>query len=182
MSAAVATKTTSRVDPVVGFSARCEARAHLYGAGEIDLHEAVDVLQGDAERDGLVGSIGPDVVQAIIAEAFRPVRDREWSCVRPAAADEAPPVAEDEGPPLAEPVRTGTPASTVEALMYGFRRGLSCLADDPRNRDRLRRCDTGAMKEIAAQLLDMKVRSNGARPNWSKEAVAKLLSIWKAER
>jgi len=56
-------------------------------------------------------------------------------------------------PPLHDGVPTAP--TTVEALMYGLRRGLSCLGD-PGNRDRLRRCDAGAMTEIAKRLLDRK--------------------------
>jgi hypothetical protein len=60
------------VDPIHAFNARCEARALLWSIGEIDLHSAVDQLQLDAERDGLVERIGQDTVQEIIADAFRP--------------------------------------------------------------------------------------------------------------
>jgi hypothetical protein len=52
------------------FRERCEVRAILYEAGELELHEAVDVLQADAERTGLVEAIGQDAVQAIMAAAF----------------------------------------------------------------------------------------------------------------
>ena len=52
------------------FRLRCWARAHLWAAGVLGLHEAVDVLQSDAERDGLIDNIGQDAVQAIIAENF----------------------------------------------------------------------------------------------------------------
>jgi hypothetical protein len=38
------------VDPIVAFRARCEARALLYRAGELRLHEAVDGLQNAAEE------------------------------------------------------------------------------------------------------------------------------------
>ena len=54
-------------------------------AGEFDLHEAVDKLQHDAERDGLIAAIGQDAVQRIMATAFAAVRDDyyrrtdEWS-------------------------------------------------------------------------------------------------------
>jgi hypothetical protein len=57
------------------FTARCEARALLWQAGEFDLHEAVDVLQAAAMRDGLVAAIGQDAVQALMAAAFTAVRD-----------------------------------------------------------------------------------------------------------
>jgi hypothetical protein len=43
-----------RIDPVDVFLERAEARAYLWSIGDLDLHEAVDVLQADAERDGLV--------------------------------------------------------------------------------------------------------------------------------
>jgi hypothetical protein len=52
------------------FRARAEARAHLYAAGELELHETVDVLQDAAERTGLVTSLGQDAVQALMAAAF----------------------------------------------------------------------------------------------------------------
>jgi hypothetical protein len=76
MSAPAAKRATAaRPDPVAVFTARAEARALLWQAGEFDLHEAVDILQRDAERDGLVDQIGQDEVQRIIAAAFAPVRD-----------------------------------------------------------------------------------------------------------
>ena len=63
-----------RVDTVAAFTARCEARALLWRCCDLDLHEAVDKLQHDAERDGLVERIGQDAVQAILAKAFEAVR------------------------------------------------------------------------------------------------------------
>jgi hypothetical protein len=57
------------------FRARAEARAVLWAVGELDLHEAVDKLLADAERDGLVAAIGEDAVQQILADAFAPHRD-----------------------------------------------------------------------------------------------------------
>jgi hypothetical protein len=55
--------------------ARCEARAYLYGVGEIpDLHDAVDALQDHAKRHGLIDRYGQDAVQRVIANAFRAVR------------------------------------------------------------------------------------------------------------
>jgi hypothetical protein len=59
------------------FKARCEARAHLYGVGELDLHDAADALQEHAVKHGLVAEIGQHAVQWIISEAFRPVRAGE---------------------------------------------------------------------------------------------------------
>ena len=66
-----------RADPVKVLIARAEARALLWAAGEFDLHEAVDKLQADAERDGLVAAVGQDGLQRIIAEAF--ALARAWS-------------------------------------------------------------------------------------------------------
>lgn len=57
------------------FRARCEARAILYAVGELDLHEAVDVLQEAALRTGLVDVIGQGAVQSIIATAFEECGD-----------------------------------------------------------------------------------------------------------
>lgn len=52
------------------FVLRCWARARLFAAGELSLHEAVDVLQDLAVRSGLVTLIGQDAVQAIMAAEF----------------------------------------------------------------------------------------------------------------
>jgi hypothetical protein len=58
------------------FTERANARAYLWSVGEYELHDAIDQLQGDANRDGIVHLIGTDAVQAILASAFRPYRDR----------------------------------------------------------------------------------------------------------
>jgi hypothetical protein len=55
------------------FKARAEARALLYAACMIDLHEAIDPLQAFAVESGLVNQIGQDAVQAILADAFHAV-------------------------------------------------------------------------------------------------------------
>jgi hypothetical protein len=64
-----------KLDPVQVFRARCEARALLWRCNEFDLHEAIDKLWSDAERDGLIDTIGADAVQEILAKAFEAVRD-----------------------------------------------------------------------------------------------------------
>ncbi len=74
MSAAPAA-AARRVDPAVAFEARCQARALLYAIGELDLHDAVDVLQDDAVRDSLVADLGQDEVQRIMAYAFQLARN-----------------------------------------------------------------------------------------------------------
>ena len=76
MNGAAALRDEARtIDPVDIFVARCVARAKLYAAVEFELHEAVDVLQAAAERDGLVAALGQDRVQQIMADAFAAVRD-----------------------------------------------------------------------------------------------------------
>jgi len=69
-TAAVAPAQEPRADPLKAFELRCWARAKLVVEGEMRLHEAVDHLQADAVRDGLVAQIGQDAVQAIMAEQF----------------------------------------------------------------------------------------------------------------
>ena len=66
----------ARIDLLTAFKARAEARALLWKVGEFDLHEAVDVLQHDAERTGLVDKIGQDAIQKILATAFHSVGRR----------------------------------------------------------------------------------------------------------
>src|SRR5262245_8685148 len=53
------------------------ARATLFVAGEFDLQVAIDVLQEDAKRSGLVKQFGQDVVQRLMADAFRSRRGTE---------------------------------------------------------------------------------------------------------
>ena len=65
MNAAVAI-SARRVDPLDVLELRAWARAYLCSIGELELHEAVDVLQHDAQRDGL----DQDAVQKILATAF----------------------------------------------------------------------------------------------------------------
>src|SRR5262245_17834131 len=76
--------TLSNIDPPLGLQrppptldvliARCQARAALYAAGELDLIEAVDPLQADAEAAGLVAAVGQDTIQGVMADAFLAVR------------------------------------------------------------------------------------------------------------
>jgi hypothetical protein len=66
-----------QIDPLDVFAERSAARAYLFGAGTLELAEAVDVLQHHAERDGLVKLIGQDAVQTLLAEAFAPYRGKQ---------------------------------------------------------------------------------------------------------
>jgi hypothetical protein len=63
-----------RADALEVFIARAEARALLWQAGELDLHQAVDELQAAAIASGLVAELGQDEVQRLMAEAFAAVR------------------------------------------------------------------------------------------------------------
>jgi hypothetical protein len=71
MTAAVAIKDINLLDV---FIERADARAFLWSVGELTLHEAVDVLQADAERDGLIEQIGQDRIQKILAQCFASYR------------------------------------------------------------------------------------------------------------
>ena len=64
-----------RVDLVDVLELRAWARAYLWSSGELELHDAVDVLQHDAERDGLIELVGMDTIQKILATAFAPYRE-----------------------------------------------------------------------------------------------------------
>lgn len=172
------------VDAVAVFKARCIARAHLYGAGELDLHTAVDELEAFARSLGINRKIGIDGSQAIMAAAFRPVRMREWaeenSSAAPANSEHVPNFSEENS----SPVRSSrTPASTIDALLYGLRRGLSCLSD-PGNRERLSRCDEAAIRKIATELMTWPGKTKDGKPRpwlpaWEKDDIAKLLGVWR---
>ncbi len=63
--------------PLDVFAERAAARAYLFGIGDLELAEAVDVLQHDAERDELVKRIGQDAIQKILVNAFAPYRGNQ---------------------------------------------------------------------------------------------------------
>lgn len=58
------------------FAERCEARALLWAAGQLSLHDAVHKLQFDAVRTGLVREFGQDEIQLLMAKAFEARRIR----------------------------------------------------------------------------------------------------------
>ena len=63
---------TVSIDLVAVSEARCWACARLYAEGELHLR-AIEKLQCDAERDGLVAAIGQDRIQEMMAEALAKV-------------------------------------------------------------------------------------------------------------
>jgi hypothetical protein len=71
----IAASAKKIVDPLEALRQRADARAYLWSIGDLDLHDAVDRLQRDAERDGLVERVGQNAVQAIIADAFQSYRE-----------------------------------------------------------------------------------------------------------
>jgi hypothetical protein len=72
----IAASTTKKlVDPLKAFEARCDARAYLSAVGDLDLHDAVDQLQHDAEHSGLVERVGQDHIQEILSAAFLRYRE-----------------------------------------------------------------------------------------------------------
>jgi hypothetical protein len=83
------------VDAVKVLIARAEARAQLWYNGELSLHDAVDELWADAERDGLVAKLGAEEVQRILADAFAPLRD-DLPRDDESPADDDPPPADDD--------------------------------------------------------------------------------------
>jgi hypothetical protein len=89
--------------------------------------------------------------------------------------------AHDAGSDMNNLDRTRTAASTIEALLFELRSGLSCLAEDGA-RGRLLRCDEAVMRAIAAELLTWKDRGKPWLPPWSKEDVTKLIDTWEALR
>jgi hypothetical protein len=64
------------IDPLDVFKQRAEARALLWAAGEYDLPTAVDKLQSCAAANGLLLTLGQDAVQQILADMFRPFREK----------------------------------------------------------------------------------------------------------
>jgi hypothetical protein len=174
--------------------------------GRLDLHDAVDRLQAIAWP--LIDIIGQDAVQTIMAAAFKPHRMRERVDANASDADaNASPVFDDYGlgqgwdSPMPDPVpsaaseksefsensapaRFRTPQSTVDALLYVLRRGLSCLSD-PANQERLSRCDEAAIRTIAAELLTWPGQTRKGEPRpwlpaWAPDDAGKLVDAWNA--
>jgi hypothetical protein len=71
VSIALRPNSQERVDPLVAFIARAQARALLVNAGWWDLHDAVDGLRRDAVNSGLAREIGPDEIQKTLTQTFR---------------------------------------------------------------------------------------------------------------
>lgn len=120
-TANIATAATAQAIPATQpsalavFIARCEARALLWQANELDLREAIDELQAVAVRDGLVAELGQDEVQRLMVEAFAPVR----ADLRKVA--DSPDLVPDPLPDL--PPARRVPISTLWTAEYLVREG-----------------------------------------------------------
>jgi hypothetical protein len=170
------------VDPAVAFAARCEARALLVLNGVLELQEAVDGLQDAAVGNGLREEIGQDAVQAIMAAAFAP------PAASPVAGDAG--IKQDESrmaDPLMDPrvslerachmlhaAHAGRAAgSTVEALMYSLRAGVSALGK-PETLGRLSELDDAQLREVVVRLQQFQPQ---IAPAWSADDIAVLITI-----
>jgi hypothetical protein len=111
MTSAAALAPAKRVDLLDAFSERASSRAFLWSINEFELHEAVDKLQHDAKRDGLINRIGQDAVQRILADAFRPYHEASNADLFERIADER-----DE-----KPKHNALAASTIEAFKFVIR-------------------------------------------------------------
>jgi hypothetical protein len=68
----------SRPTPLAVLIARAEARALLWRAGVLDLANAIDELEAEAEVSGLLAAIGADEVAAIVADVFAQPAAVRW--------------------------------------------------------------------------------------------------------
>ena len=65
-----AQRPATQIDWLTVFEERCDARAYLVAAGQMQIQEAVDGLQEAATRTGLIELLGQDGVQSIMARFF----------------------------------------------------------------------------------------------------------------
>jgi hypothetical protein len=119
-------------DPLAVFIARCEARALLWQAGELDLHEAVDKLQADAVASGLVAQLGQDAVQAVMAKAFAAVRDNASGSTIVEALPDMVPNPLPESPDNCPGSRVEAPDDEYDGLSSSFAK--ACREADEKQR------------------------------------------------
>jgi hypothetical protein len=142
-----------KLDPVELFRARCEARALLWQANEFELHEAVDELQHDAERDGLLERVGQDRVQAIMAAAFAAVCEPEVIEIAEVVLDSIP----ESTFELLEN-RNRASDSTVEAVMYALREYGTDALHRGSTRARLAELSNRQIEVVIARLVRMRAK------------------------
>jgi hypothetical protein len=66
-----------QAEPLDVLTARAQAKAYLVAIGDLELADAVDALQEDAVKSGLVALVGQDIVQTILHDAFAPLLHSE---------------------------------------------------------------------------------------------------------
>jgi hypothetical protein len=137
-------------------------RPHRLGAAPGAAQETFEEVTALPANDNAL----PSLRAALRVQA----KERDWDAPAAEGADSSNEDA--EAPPR-------TAASTIDALLYELRSGLSCLADDGAI-DRLRSCDLTAMRSIAAELLTWKGRNKPWLPHWTEDDVAKLVDVWEA--
>lgn len=79
------------------------------------------------------------------------------------------------------PTVAATPASTVEAMLFCVRSGLSGL-QDPATLERLSRCDADVIRQIAIRLRTWKLKNVAWLPAYTDNDIATLLKTWRALR
>ena len=141
----------ARVALVEAFHARCEARAILCACGELDFHEAVDVLQESAGT--LIEVIGQDAVQEIMDRAFRPYEPKP---------DIWPPPNWSEYGPQKERRRVSYdgPETTIEALMWAFREGGLSALESEANKERFSRLSAEQRRKLRERI-DKWIKAHG---------------------
>jgi hypothetical protein len=140
------------------FVARTEARAALWQFGELSLHEAVDKLQADAVRDGLVTELGQDEVQRLMAEAFGAVREdlpKFGDIFEPEIVEIAEVVPDPMPESTFEPLENPASDSTVEAVVYALREYGTDALHRGNSRARLAELSNRQIEVVIARLARM---------------------------
>jgi len=122
ISSSITTPSTAddRVPLLDVLMLRAWANDYLVRAGELDLHNAIDTLQADAERIGLVDILGQDRVQQILADAFK---------------DDASEVTASSDHQLIK-LPNGAEQVVIDALFWAYREGGIGALDRPENQER----------------------------------------------
>lgn len=151
---AIARKPAEKPIPAVDiFRERAEARAILVNACVYDLQDAVDGLQADAERSGLVAHIGQDAVQRMMADAFAIVPKVRNNSAKSAGNIRTGDVAHNVPKSgTGSATRPSAAPSTIEAVMFSLRsRGLRALVEADCRR-RLSELAPDQLRQVIVQL------------------------------
>jgi hypothetical protein len=142
----------------------CAAASHAHRTPELE-RDLIEIAQQCETK------LPQDAIKRIVIAGFeRGIISQEWQNKPP---PRRPNGVSDDPPP--------TPQSTIDALLYGLRRGLSCL-EDSAEVDRLTRCDERAIRTIAAELVTRKTKDKPWLPAWSEEDISKLIDVWRVTK